>query len=62
MKLHIKTTLILIFGISLIITFIYYPAQTALGILSGRVLDIAYSVIYSILKDNQEKFNDGGIK
>jgi uncharacterized membrane protein len=62
MKLHIKTTLILIFGISLIITFIYYPAQTALGILIGRVLDIAYSVIYSILKDNQEKFNDGGIK
>jgi len=54
MKLHIKTTLILIFWISLIITFIYYPVQTTLGILGGIVLDIAYSVIYSILKDNQE--------
>jgi hypothetical protein len=54
MKLHIKTTLILIFWISLIITFIYYPGKTTLGILGGMILYIAYSVTYSILKDNQE--------
>jgi uncharacterized membrane protein len=54
MKLHIKTTLILIFGISLIITFIYYPAQTTLGIVGGIILYNAYSAIYFILKDNQE--------
>lgn len=62
MKLHIKTTLILIFLISLIITFIYYPDQTTLGIIGGLILYTTYSVIYFKLKGNQEKETYGGNK
>ena len=60
MKKHIKTTLILIFCIILLLTFINHPAQTTLGILGGFILGVAYIAIYSAVEYHDEQTHKGG--